>query len=353
MAYMVEIKDITRRYGNINALDKINLSIMKGEIFTIIGPNGSGKTTALRIMAGIDRPTSGEVYFDGVKVDEGNMSKIRTKSTMVFQKTALFNTTVYKNIAYGLKLRGFSKKEIEEKVKDGLKIVRLEDYENRWAKKLSGGEQQRVSLARALVLNTELLLLDEPTANLDPMNVSIIEETISWVNRERKTTVVMATHNMFQAENLTNRAALLLEGKIREIGTTQEIFKDPSEYFISFARTENVFSGISKILKEGTSVINVGDGVLIEAVPKKSGKIRLYVRSEDIVLSRNPIISSARNTFNGRIVGISDLKSLVKLKVNVGKEFVVQVTKRSFTEMQLNVGTEVYITFKASSVHVI
>ena len=106
MAYMVEIKDITRRYGNITALDNINLRIRKGEIFTIIGPNGSGKTTALRIMAGIERPTSGEVYFDGVKVDEGNIWEIRTKSTMVFQKTALFNTTVYKNIAYGLKLRG-------------------------------------------------------------------------------------------------------------------------------------------------------------------------------------------------------------------------------------------------------
>ena len=163
----------------------------------------------------------------------------------------------------------------------------------------------------------------------------------------------MATHNMFQAETLTNRAAVLLEGKIREIGTAQEIFKDPSEYFISFASAENVFSGISKILKEGTSIINIGDGVLIEAVTKKSGKIRLYVRPEDIVLSRHPIISSARNTFKGKIVGVSDLKSLVKLKINVGKEFVVQVTKRSFTEMQLNVGTEVYITLKASSVHVI
>jgi len=353
MKPLIELEDVTKNYGDLTALDHVSLKVRQGEIFTIAGPNGSGKTTLLRIMAFIDTPTSGEAHFNGVKVNDENRSQIRTKCTMVFQKTALFNTTVYKNIAYGLKLRGFSKKEIDERVKDVLGLVKLDGYEKRLAKKLSGGEQQRVSLARALVLDTELLLLDEPTANLDPKTVSIIEETVSRVNRERKNTVVMATHNLFQAETITKRAALLLGGKIVEIGTSQEIFRTPSKHLASFARLENVFSGTSRILEEGTSLIDVDDGVEIEAALRKSGKVSVFVRPEDIILSRKPISSSARNVFKGRIVEISDLESVVRLRVDAGKQFVVQITKRSFNEMQLNVRSEVFLTFKASSVHVI
>jgi len=353
MRPIIKLEDVTKNYGDVTALDHVSFKVRQGEIFTIAGPNGSGKTTMLRIMAFIDTPTNGEIHYKGVKVDEENKSQIRTKCTMVFQKTALFNTTVYKNIAYGLKLRGFSKKEIDERVKDVLDLVKLDGYEKRLAKKLSGGEQQRVSLARALVLDTELLLLDEPTANLDPKNMSIIEETVSRVNRERKNTVVMATHNLFQAETITKRAALLLGGKIVEVGTAQEIFRIPSKHLASFARLENVFSGVSRSLKEGTSLIDVGDGVEIEAALRKSGKISVFVRPEDIILSRKPISSSARNVFKGRIVEISDLETVVRLRVDAGKQFVVQITKRSFNEMQLNVRSEIFLAFKASSVHVV
>jgi tungstate transport system ATP-binding protein len=353
MRPLIELEDVTKNYGDLTALDHVSLKVRQGEILTIAGPNGSGKTTMLRIMALVDTPTSGEVYFNDAKVSDENWSEIRTKCTMVLQKTVLFNTTVYKNVAYGLKLRGFSKKEIDNRVGDALDLVKLNGYEKRLAKELSGGEQQRVSLARALVLDTELLLLDEPTANLDPKNMSIIEEIVSRVSRERNDTVVMATHNLFQAETVAKRAALLLGGKIVEIGTAQEIFRTPSKHLASFARLENMFSGTSRILKEGTSLIDVGDGVEIEAALKESGKTRVFMRPEDIILSRKPISSSARNVFKGRVVEISDLKSVVRLKVDAGKQFVVQITKRSFNEMQLNVRSEVFLTFKASSVHVI
>jgi molybdopterin-binding protein len=353
MKTLIKLKGVTKRYGEITALDDVSLEVKEKEIFTVLGPNGSGKTTMLRIMASIDKSNSGEVFFNGEKIDDKNRSQARKRSTMVFQKTTLFNTTVYKNIAYGLKLRKISKKETDERVKDVLGLVKLNGYEKRLAKKLSGGEQQRVSLARALVLDTELLLLDEPTANLDPKNVSIIEETVSRVNRERRNTVIMATHNLFQAETITKRAALLLGGKVVEVGTAQEIFRIPSRHLASFARLENVFSGTSRIVKEGTSLIDVGDGVEIEAALRKSGKILVFVRPEDIILSRKPVSSSARNVFKGRIMEISDLGSVVRLKVDAGKQFVVQITKRSFNEMQLNVCSEVFLTFKASSVHVV
>ncbi len=353
MAPIVQLKNVTKQYGSITALDNINLEVDSGEIFTLIGPNGSGKTTMLRIMLGIEESTSGEIHFKGVRVDEDSLADVRAKSTMVFQRTALFNTTVQKNVVYGLKLRGYAKKQIEAEVKAALRMVRLEGYEKRWAKKLSGGEQQRVSLAMALALNTELLLLDEPTANLDPKNVSIIEETISWVNRERGATVVMATHNMFQAETLTHRAALLLRGKIVQVGTTREIFGAPSKDLASFARLENVFSGDSTMLEEGTSMVDIGNGLQIEVPIKQTGRVTLFVRPEDIILSAKPLASSARNMFRGKVAGISDLGSLVKLRVDAGKEFVVQITKRSFIEMGFNLGSDVYLLFKASSVHIV
>jgi len=229
--------------------------------------------------------------------------------------------------------------------------VRLEGYEKRQAKRLSGGEQQRVALARALTLDTDVLLLDEPTANIDPKNVSIIEEALTWFSREKKKTMVIATHNMFQAETLTTKVALLLGGKIAKVGVPREIFRGPSEGLASFARLENVFSGTSRILEEGTSVISVDDGIRIEAALRKSGKVTVFVRPEDIILSKKAVASSARNVFKGKIVEIADFGSVVKLKVDAGKEFVVQITKRSFVEMELNVGSTVFLTFKASSVH--
>jgi len=238
MSYLLELKEVTKKYGATVALDKITLKVTKGEILVIIGPNGSGKTTMLRIMAGIEKPTSGEIYFDGAKIDDKNMEIARSKSTMVFQRTVLFNTTVYKNLAYGIKLRGYEKKEIKEKVKEALRIVKLEGYENRHAKRLSGGEQQRLSLARALILQNELILLDEPTANLDPYNVAMIEEIISKINMKFNTTIILATHNMFQAKRLGKKVVFLFDREIIEVGKAEKIFGDPQD-----KRTESFIKG--------------------------------------------------------------------------------------------------------------
>jgi len=349
---MIRFENVTKRFDEISALENVNLKVSEGEILTIIGPNGSGKTTILRIMAGIDMPTIGEVYFKNKRVDKDNLREVRKNITLVFQRTALFNTTVQKNVAYGLRLRGYPKREIEERVKEALKMVKLQDFEKRWVKNLSGGEQQRVSLARALVLNTDVLLLDEPTANLDPKNVSIIEETISWVSRERKTTVVMATHNMFQAEILTDRAALLIGGRIAQIGAPQQILRVPSEHLASFARLENVFSGMSTIVEGGISRVQLEDDLTIEAAVKLEGRVTLFVQPEDIILSKKELISSARNVFEGEVMEVSDLGNKVRLRVNARKNFIVQITKRSFKEMQLNIGSRVFLTFKASSVSI-
>lgn len=353
MENIVVLRNVTKTFGNRRALDSVNLQIRKGEILALLGPNGSGKTTLLKILAFIEKPTKGEIHFGGVQVLDKNREQVRMESTMVFQKTILFSTSVYNNIAYGLKIRGTPRTKIDDQVRKALSLVKLEGFEKRQAKKLSGGEQQRVTLARALVLNPRLLLLDEPTANLDPKNASIIEESIAMVNRELGTTVVIATHNMFQAKNLPQRVALITEGQIGEIGEPAQIFGGLSKTLASFAALDNTFTGEARIADDGATLVNIGNGVEIMTTVQRGGQVSIFVSPEDIILSKNRLASSARNILAGKIIEISDLGSVVRLKVDVGKPFAAQITKRSFNEMGLNLNAEVFLTFKASSVQII
>ena len=353
MTALAELTNVGKRFNDRTVLDKINLHVQEGEILALLGPNGSGKSTLLKLLALLLSIDSGEIKFQGVTVTRKNSELLRMQSTLVFQKTLLLNTSVFNNVAYGLKIRKMAKAKIAQEVQSALKLVKLEGFEKRSAKKLSGGEQQRVSMARALVLQTKLLLLDEPTANLDPKNAAIIEEVIAAVNRECKITIVMATHNMFQAESLPTRIALINEGRITEIGSPSEVFGKLSKNLASFAAVDNTFSGIAKNSGEGTSIVDLGNGIVVEAATDKIGEIRFFISPHDIILSKMQVISSARNVLKGKISSISDLDSLVKLNVDVGRLFTVQITKKSFAEMKLNLGTEVFITFKASNVQIL
>ncbi|MEM2341047.1 MAG: ABC transporter ATP-binding protein [Candidatus Bathyarchaeia archaeon] len=350
----VEVQNLFKEYSGRQVLKGISFSVQSGELFVLVGPNGAGKTTLLRILDLLEEPTNGKVFFDGELVDYSTKKErafLRRKIGMVFQQTVLFNMSVFDNVAYPLKVRG--ERNIEQKVNGILELVQLRGFERKNALTLSGGEAQRVAIAQALVTEPELLLLDEPTANLDPRNTSTIEEVISHVNREKKTTVIMATHNIFQAEKLADRVAFLSDGKIEMLGTFQEIFGGRSQSIKSFTMLENIFHGLSRITTEGTSIIDIG-GLQIEAAFKRAGNVTLHIPPEDIILSTRPLISSARNTFEGRITQISDMGHVVKLKVNVeGRDFTVQITKRSLNEMQLNIDSKVYIAFKASSVQTI
>ncbi len=353
MNTIVELRNVTKTYCNTTALDNVSLQIAPGEVLGLLGPNGSGKTTLLRTLAFIQQPTNGEVYFQGTKITEKNVERMRLESTMVFQKNVLFNASVYSNVAYGLRIRKVKKEKIDEEVRRALRLVGLEGFEKRHAKKLSGGEQQRVTLARALALNTSLLLLDEPTANLDPKSASTVEEVIVAANRERGTTITVATHNMFQAKKLPTRIALMENGKITETGKPAEIFNRLSKTLASFAATDNVFEGFAHTTENGTTLVDVGNGVQFEATGQHSGKVSAFVSPEDIILSKSLFASSARNTFKGKISEILDSDSVVRLKVDVGKLVTVQITKRSFNEMGLSINVEIFLAFKASSVQIV
>ena len=353
MAIAAELKNLTKVYVQKKVLDNVNLQVNQGEILALLGPNGSGKSTILKIMAFLESATSGEVKFQDEIVNAKNTERLRMQSTLVFQKTTLFDASVRDNVAYGLKVRKVPKKEQDVAVKEALRIVKLEGFEKRPARKLSGGEQQRVAIARALVLKTKLLLLDEPTANLDPKNAQIIEEVIATVNRELKTTIVLATHNMFQAQILPSRIALIDEGEITEVGSPAEVFGKLSRNLASFAAVDNTFSGNAQSTAEGTTLVDIGNGVQVEVTTQKQGEMSIFVSPQDIILSKQAVQSSARNVLRGKIIEITDSDSLVKLKVDVGRVFAVQITKRSFKEMALNLGSDVYIAFKASSVSVL
>nr|WP_300006194.1 ATP-binding cassette domain-containing protein [Tissierella sp.] len=206
----IQIENVSKTYGDKKVLDIDYLELEKGKISGIIGPNGSGKSTLLNILAGLDDKYQGKVLYDGKLIDK----RIRQEMTLVFQRAYLFRRSVYKNIAYPLKIRGVDEKSMEKKVSQLMKALEIVDLKEKNGKKLSGGESQKVALARSLVFNPELLLLDEPTSNIDPVYIEHMEEAIVKHNRENKGTVVIVTHNIEQAERLCDRIIKLEKGKV-------------------------------------------------------------------------------------------------------------------------------------------
>ena len=217
---------LVKRYGEREACNIESLAIHRGEALGIIGPSGSGKSTLLRLLNFLEPQTSGAIRFLGRTYD-GRASiplDVRRRMTLVFQSPLLFNTSVLNNVAYGLKLRGV--KDAKARAADFLQKLGMESLAREHPATISFGETQRVALARALILEPEVLLLDEPTANLDPYNVALVEDLMQRNLREMGTTIVLVTHNVFQARRLADRTALLLDGKVVEVGPTEALFSE-------------------------------------------------------------------------------------------------------------------------------
>ena len=338
-------------------LRNITFEVERAEVFALIGPTGAGKTTLLRLLNLLDTPTSGKIYFNGQDTAKSTQLRlhIRRRMAMVFQKPAVFNSSVYENIAYPLKVRGCGRKEIQTRVEEMLEITDLKGYEKRRARTLSGGEAQRVALARAMIARPELLLLDEPTANLDPVSVAKIEEVLANTIREQKTTVIMATHDMSQGQRLADMIGVLMNGEILQIGSPSEIFCSPSNKEVAeFVGVENILSGIISE-KDGALVTIDVDGATIEAISEISvgDKVYAIIRPEDITFTLAKGTSSARNVFQGEIVRMTTVGQLVRIEADCGFSLLGVVTKRSAEELNLKVGKKIYASFKATAVHVI
>jgi tungstate transport system ATP-binding protein len=219
----LRLEDVTKDYHTVKALNSVTFNAEGGKIIVLIGVNGAGKTTLLRIIAGLENPDKGTIFYNGKSLSAKELSQI---ATLVFQRTAMFSRSVYDNLAYGLEIRGKKDPEIKEKITQALNTVGLRNFEKRKAKKLSGGEQQRIALARAFLLEPTILLLDEPTANLDPNSATIMERAI--MNRRKKDNIIiMATHNLSQARRLGDEIVHMYNGKIIEMATPEEFFGNP------------------------------------------------------------------------------------------------------------------------------
>jgi len=333
----LDLKSIAHRYDGRIVLTVDHLPIERGKIYALVGPNGSGKTTLLHIMSLILRPDRGEVFFEGTWMgqDESKRIHARRSMTVVLQNPYLFNATVRENIEYGLKARGTEKTERAWRVEEALELVGLSNFAGRRARQLSGGEAQLVALARGLILRPSILFLDEIMANLDVKHVSQLEQVIEEINREWGTTIVMTTHILSQAYRLANQVFSLFEGRIV-----------PSGMFNLF---KGEFSHDGKELFFDTGRIRIH----IAQDAEKAEQGYVSINPEDIIVSEEQLQSSARNAFPGKITKIIEQDGSVHLEVLAKETFRVQITKLSFHEMGLTLGTEVFLIFKASSVHVL
>jgi tungstate transport system ATP-binding protein len=238
---LLKVSNLSKKYTETFAIKDISFELKHGEFFTLIGPSGAGKTTLLRLINLLEPPTSGEIEYNGWSLNTlPKKKKVNARREMgfVFQRPVVFSTTVKANVAYGLSFRNLSTDEIEERVHRALDMVGLYEFEERKALTLSGGEIQRVALARTLATNPKLLLLDEATADLDPSNVALIENVLKRFNKEKEVTIIMATHNFFQAKRLGDIVGFLMGGEMIEMGTADQIFNDPQD-----ERTEAFISG--------------------------------------------------------------------------------------------------------------
>ncbi len=354
---LIEVIGLSQCYGGRQILKNINLAINKGETFALIGPTGAGKTALLRLIDLLEIPAAGKIIFDGIETTALGRAKleIRRRMAFVLQKPIVFNMSIYENIACGLRWRGQRGNGVREKVNRILEVVGLSAEKSRNARTLSGGEVQRVVIARAIVIEPEVLLLDEPTANLDPIATSKIEDLISRIIKQYKTTVIMATHDMSQGQRLADRIGVMVNGEILQVGDPRQVFSSPQTRQVAeFVGVENIINGVITANEAGIAIIDVGDNVIQAISDYAVGEaVSACIRPEEITLTLSPAPSSARNSFTGKITRAVSVGPLTRVELDCGFPLVSIVTKKSAEELHLESGRSVCAGFKATGVHVI
>ena len=347
---MIELKSLCIDLGAFHLRD-LTLNIRDGEYFIVLGPTGSGKTVLLETIAGLHSVKSGVILLNGLEVTKTEPEK--RGIGIVYQDYVLFpHLSVIKNIAFGLRQRGRSRKEAEAEAGWTIELLGLSSLLKRKIDTLSGGEKQKVALARALAIKPKVLLLDEPLSALDPETREKVQQELREIRNKLNQTIIHVTHDFEEAVSLGERIAVLGNGCLMQVGTTEEIFCQPkSEFVARFAMTRNIFAGEVRDGGDEGAIIDIG-GNSIWAVTNLRGHRHASVRPEDILISTQPFVSSARNSFVGTITDVVSKGSTVCLTVNVPPDFVCLVTRRSFEEMELRRGGKVYVTFKASAVNV-
>jgi len=345
---MIRIEGIGKKWQNF-MLQDISLEIEDGEYFVILGPTGAGKTLLLETIAGFHQPDYGKIYMDGKDIT--SLPPNRRKMGFVYQDYMLFpHMKVRENISYGLRIMEKDEGEIEKKVKELAKMLHIEHILDREPSNLSGGERQRVALARALAIEPHILLLDEPLSAMDEMLKEEIMKDLKRINREGGITFIHVTHSRSDAVMLADRMAVMKDGRIIQVGRATDIFRKPINKFVAeFVGVENIFEGEAR-KQDGITIFTIDD-MEIYSSSDMEGKCYASIRPEDIIISKKRIESSARNCIEGIVKGIADMGNVIRVNVDCGMPFMVNITHESMNEMGLSIGEKIYLVFKAQNVH--
>ncbi|MEE9912625.1 MAG: ABC transporter ATP-binding protein [Deltaproteobacteria bacterium] len=353
---MLTVHNLIVRRGGVTVLDINDLNVEQERVLALIGPNGAGKSTLLLTMAGLLKPSQGEIYYRGMPVDSSaRRSEMRRSVSVVFQEPLLLNTSVFNNVALGLKFRRLSGDEIKKNVENALDYFGISSLAARSAKTLSGGEAKRVSLARAFALKPELILMDEAFNSLDPPTRETLIEDLRHILEETKITAVMALHDREETLRLAQDVAVIADSKIIQSGTTAQIFNEPdTEFVANFVGTETILEGSVKNSHAGLLEIDVS-GKLIAATGdfRPGQKVYCCIRPENIVISQSvPEKTSTRNVFDAKIKKIVRQAFFYKMILDCGFHMVAYITISSCEDLGICEGSKVAVSFKATAVHV-
>jgi iron(III) transport system ATP-binding protein len=356
----VRVDGLLKRYGDVVAVDDITMDFEKGTLTTMLGPSGCGKTTTLRCVAGLEKPDKGEISIDGVTVfsRDTNVPPEKRKVGIVFQSYAIWpHMTVFDNIAFPLKIRHTSSEETSQKVKKMMDLVRLSGMGDRPATQVSGGQQQRIALARALVFDPEVLLLDEPLSNLDTSLRDIVRVELREIQKSLGITTIYVTHDQIEALSISDKVVVLRAGKVMAVGTPKEIYTRPKNEFIaSFVGKANILPGTIASVP-GMPTARPGEGLAI--VETSFGKMRCHlhgvgqvkegdevlvtIKPENVAVSTDGQPDPETNTFSGSVEFISYLGAFSEVIVSIGGAK-IRVVKNS-EDTSFEGGQAVFVAF--------
>jgi len=347
---MLEIKDLCAQLGNF-FLKNITLDVQDGEYFVLLGPTGAGKSVLLESIAGLHSINSGQVWINNRDVTSLNLEKRRIG--FAYQDYALYrHLTVRDNISFGLMWRGKKPREMEKAIDQVVELLGIEKLLTKRPTSLSGGESQKIALARAIAIKPDLLILDEPLSAVDAETKEDYERELKELHDRLKLTTIHVTHNFEEAIALGDRIAIIMDGCILQVGTPEQIFRCPnSEIVARFLMTRNIFEGEVQDGSDGQSQFNL-NGTELPVITSLRGRCHASIRAEDIVISKEPIDSEATSSLSGTITRVYDRGSIVHVKIDVPPEFICLILHRSLEEMNLEEGQKVFINFKTTAVNV-
>jgi tungstate transport system ATP-binding protein len=334
---LYELNNLKKIYGKRAVLDLPHLSVEESQIVGLLGPNGAGKTTLLEIFAFLSGPTSGEVWFQGKRVhyENNKLGDLRRRVVMVQQHPIMFSVTVEKNLEFPLNIRKVPKQRQKEVIDELLDLVSMREFKHARAHNLSGGETQRIAIARALASSPEVILFDEPTASVDVEHQIAIERIVREINQEKNISVIFTTHDMHQAARLADEVIFLFEGRLAQ-----------STY-------ENIFSGEILPGENGEPYCLVQNKLRLDITEGKSGPVRIAIDPITIQVSRTVDNPPPANSFKGRLVQLTDERNKVRALVDVGLPLCVLLSKEEITAMSLGVGSRIWLTCPPDSIEII